>query len=177
MTKKHFPLLLLTLVSISATLHGAGIFTTSGRDILLDGVEFEVKGICYQPTALGENPITAALYFGDYYYTDTNTTGIDEEFPARWARDFANFKKLGVNVVRVYQWNPTLDHSAFMAEAASNGIYLLVNRYVDPFLAFSDQSGSLGYQPSPAVQSLAAEWSAIATEVANNPGDGPADWE
>jgi hypothetical protein len=147
-----------------------GNFSVSGRDILLNGQEFEVKGICYQPTAIGENPITPELYYGDFYYTDANTSGIDEEFPARWARDFANFKKLGVNVIRVYQWDPNLDHSAFMAEAASNGIYILVNRYINPDADFSDQSGASGYQPSAEVQAYASEWSAIATEVANNPG-------
>ena len=105
------PRLLIPLLlagALAPTLLANGIFTTSGREILKDGVEFEVKGICYQPAAIGENPSTG-YPFGDYYYTDANTSGADEQYPARWERDFENFDKLGVNVDVAASAKATLD--------------------------------------------------------------------
>ena len=139
-------------------------FSVSGRNILHDGVEFEVRGVCYQPTGIGENP-SASYPYGDYYW-------MSSDYPARWSRDFANLRKMGVNVVRVYGWDPAQNHSAFLTQAYNGGTqscFVLVNRWINPWANFADASAAPGYQPPTDVQGYIAEWQAIASEVATNP--------
>ena len=73
------------------TADAAGIFTVSGREIFLDGSVFDVRGMCYQPTPIGEDVGTGPPY-GDYY-----TDGYSD----LWARDFENLRWMGANVVRM----------------------------------------------------------------------------
>lgn len=169
MIQPRYPLLL-GMLSFMPPVFGDGFFSVAGREILRDGEPFEVRGVCYQPTAIGENPISPDFYYGDFYHTDANSTGIDEQFPERWDRDFANFGRMGLNVLRIYQWSPGLDHSAFMAKAASHGIHIFVNRYIDPNADFADASPEPGYQPSADVLAYESEWRAIAAEIAGHPG-------
>lgn len=132
----------------------ANIFTTSGREILLDGSPFEVKGMCYQPAAIGEDPSDPfAAIFGRYYW-------VNSDYPDRWARDFENFRKMGINVIRIYGWDPTRNHDAFLQLAEDNGMYLLVNSFVDPNADFSNPS---------VVNGLVNEWRDIATPLADHP--------
>jgi hypothetical protein len=146
--------LLLLLPCLLYTALTASDFSVSGLDILLNDQEFEVKGLCYQPTPIGESG--AQPPFGDYYTFSTRNQAL-------WDRDFPNFRKMGANVVRLYGWTPNADHSDFLAQAYNNGedpVYILINRYIDPNTDWLDPD---------AVQALLTDWQDIATELADNP--------
>lgn len=100
-------------------------FTASGRTILRDDLPFQVRGVCYQPAPIGDNPSMAAPY-GDYYTA---------AYGALAARDLPKIRALGANVIRIYGWDPAADHTAFL-DACYNGgvepIFVLVNRWIDP---------------------------------------------
>jgi hypothetical protein len=147
-------LALLLLPCLLSTALTASTFSVSGRDILLNGQEFEVKGLCYQPTPIGESGSQPP--FGDYYTFSTRNQAL-------WDRDFPNFRKMGANVVRLYGWTPNADHSDFLAQAYNNGkdpVYILINRYIDPNTDWEDEN---------AIDALLFDWEAIATELAEDP--------
>ncbi|MGC9450759.1 MAG: hypothetical protein ACP5I4_04865 [Oceanipulchritudo sp.] len=130
-----------------------GVFTTSGGGILLDGEAFAVEGVCYQPAPIGEDP-SAGPPYGDYY-----TSG----YADLWARDFANIRKMGANVVRIYGWTIGADHTAFLEEACNDGeksLYLLVNRWINPYTDWANPV---------AVSNLVSDWEAVADELKDHP--------
>lgn len=99
-------------------------FTVSGRALLKDGAPFTVKGVCYNPTPIGDNGSRSPN--GDYYTS---------AYSAIWDRDLTQLRAMGANVIRIYGWNPTADHTAFLNRCYNNGdrpIYVLVNYWVDP---------------------------------------------
>ena len=96
------------LVTVAAD--AAGHFTVSGREILLDGSPFNVRGMCYQPTPIGGDPSSGPPY-GDYF-----TAG----YADLWTRDFENLRQMGANVIRIYGWTVGANHSSFL-NAAYNG--------------------------------------------------------
>ncbi|GAB5558790.1 MAG: hypothetical protein SynsKO_04370 [Synoicihabitans sp.] len=108
-------------------------FTVEGREIHLDGSPFQVRGVCYQPAPIGDNPSAAAPY-GDYFTAN---------YSALTDRDLPLMRELGANVVRIYGWNETADHAAFL-DACYNGgvdpIYVLINRWIDPNTNWNDAS-------------------------------------
>jgi hypothetical protein len=145
---------LLFLVALYSSAMAAGEFSVSGRDIFLNGVEFEARGVCYQPTPIGESGGLSP--FGDYYTLSTRNQAL-------WERDFKNFRKMGVNVIRLYGWTLGADHTAFLSKAYNGGsdsIYVLVNRWISPETDWTDTT---------AVNALIADWQIFATELANNP--------
>lgn len=131
----------------------AGVFSTSGRELFLDGSAFEVRGVCYQPTPIGQDP-SAGPPFGDYFTSSYATL---------WARDFENLRLMGANVIRVYGWTIGANHQSFL-DAAYNGgdasLYVLVNRYINPATDWGDTN---------AVNALIADWSAMADELKEHP--------
>ena len=132
------------------TADAVGTFTVSGREILLDGTAFEVRGICYQPMPIGDDYLTGANYFTD-------------EYAALWTRDIGNIRQMGANVIRTYGWTAGADHSAFLDAAYNNGeetLHILVNTWIDSTTDWGDTN---------AVNALVAEWEAIATELKNHP--------
>lgn len=110
---------------LSAVPVASAAFTVNGRQILRDGQPFQIRGVCYQPTPIGENPSTSPPY-GDYF-----TPG----YSALIARDLPLIRQLGANVVRIYGWDTTASHTAFL-DACYNGgvdpVFVLVNRWIDP---------------------------------------------
>lgn len=106
-------------------------FATAGRAILVDGEPVLFRGICYQPTPIGEDPRTAPPY-GDYY------TG---EYRDLHERDLPLMRAMGCNLIRVYGWDPAADHSAFLDRCYRGGdqpIYVLINRWIDPSTDWND---------------------------------------
>ncbi len=151
--KSKLVLLLLILSSLS-TLSTASTFSASGRDLFLNGQEFEIRGLCYQPTPIGESG--AQPPFGDYYTFSARNQEL-------WDRDFPNFRKMGANVIRLYGWTPGADHTAFLDQAYNGGdqpVYVLINRYINPETDWLDET---------AINALLADWEAIATELADHP--------
>lgn len=108
-------------------------FTVEGREIQLDGAAFQVRGVCYQPAPIGDNP-SASAPFGDYF--TPNYTAIT-------ARDLPLIRELGANVIRIYGWSETADHTAFL-DACYNGgvdpIYVIINRWIDPNTNWGDSA-------------------------------------
>lgn len=110
---------------LQLTSPAAAAFTVQGRQVLRDGLPFQVRGVCYQPAPIGDNPSAAAPY-GDYY------TG---NYAALWARDLPNIRALQANVIRIYGWDPAADHTAFLDACYHGGVdpvFVLVNRWIDP---------------------------------------------
>lgn len=111
-------------VALCSVLPTRAEFTVSGRRLLKDGQPFVIKGVCYNPTPIGENGSRAPN--GDYF-----TSG----YSAFWDRDLPQLRAMGANVLRIYGWNPTADHTAFLNRCYNNGdhpLYVLVNYWVDP---------------------------------------------
>lgn len=118
----------ITLLPIVAR---AGSFAVDGRRLLLDGEPFQVRGVCYQPTPIGDDPAHAAPR-GDYYTA---------EYAELWARDLPRIRAMGANVVRIYGWDPAADHRAFLEACYDGGrepIRVIVNRWIEPATRWDD---------------------------------------
>jgi hypothetical protein len=136
--------------------HSAGaatVVTVSGRQILLNGEPLIVRGVCYQPTPVGENPSQAAPW-GDYYTLN---------YRAIYERDLPNLRRMGANVVRVYSWDPGASHSDFLNKAYNNNrnsLYVLVNRWIDPNSDWSNPG---------VVEAIKSDYRALAANVGAHP--------
>lgn len=152
-------LLILTATLCLTTHSEASDFSVSGQQILLDGQPFQVKGVCYQPTPIEESGEWPP--YGDYYTSSTRNQQL-------WDRDFANFRKMGNNVIRLYGWAvpatlPSTLHTDFLDQAYNGGdqpLYVLINQYINPQTDWTDGT---------AVGNLVSEWETIAEELANHP--------
>lgn len=71
----------------------------------------QIKGVDYQPGG------SAAVEKGSDPLSD----------PEKCARDIFLFQKLGINTIRVYSVDPTLDHDECMTMLAGAGIYLVLD--------------------------------------------------
>ncbi|KAI3632910.1 hypothetical protein MIR68_008985 [Amoeboaphelidium protococcarum] len=92
-----------------ATISALDSLTISGnRFVDSKGNAFVVRGLAYQPTANGQ--------FKDVIHNDARSV---------WGQDVDYFKELSVNVLRVYESDPTQDHSEFMQALESIGVYVL----------------------------------------------------
>ncbi|KAI3630731.1 hypothetical protein MIR68_012166 [Amoeboaphelidium protococcarum] len=92
-----------------ATVSALDSLTISGnRFVDSSGNAFVVRGLAYQPTANGQ--------FKDVIHNDARSV---------WGQDIDYFKELNVNVLRVYETDPTLDHSEFMRALESIGVCVL----------------------------------------------------
>ena len=76
-----------------------------------NGSEFFIRGVCYQDNG--------HFVFDSDSFIDPLGDG------PTCARDVPYLVKLGVNVVRAYAVDPTIDHSECMAELAAAGIYVV----------------------------------------------------
>ncbi len=130
----------------------AGAVTVSGRQILVGGAAFQVRGVCYAPTPVGG--AGDAVPYGDYFTANHQ---------AIYARDLPQIRRMGGNCVRIYGWEPAADHSGFF-DAAYNGgqrpIYVLLNRWIDPLTDWSNTA---------AVNAVAAAWVTLVTNVMHHP--------
>ena len=90
-----------------------------GRQLLVDGEPFLVRGMCYSPI-----PINESVYFapyGDYFSAD---------YSFIWLRDLPAIKAMGANVLRIYGWQPDTDHTAFLDAAYNAGLYVMATFYM-----------------------------------------------
>jgi len=94
-------------------------FTTSGRNILLDGKPFFVKGVDYAPVPI------CSVY---------QETPLANSNAAIWQRDLPNIRKLGANAIRVYNSNADTPIDQFLTAAYNGGtnpIYTVLSIRID----------------------------------------------
>jgi hypothetical protein len=143
----------LALATLVATQTAATVVTVSGRQILVNGQPFIARGVCYQPTPLGDDP-SQATPWGDYYTFS---------YRAIYERDLPNLRRMGANLIRVYSWDHTVSHADFLDKAYNNGrdpIYVLLNRWIDPNSDWSNPS---------VVDTIKNDYRAMAANVAAHP--------
>jgi hypothetical protein len=135
------------------SLGAATVVMVSGRQILVNGQPLVVRGVCYQPTPIGENPSQAPPW-GDY---------CSLAWRSIYERDLPNLRRMGANVVRVYSWDHAASHTDFLNNAYNGGrdpIYVLLNRWIDP--------GSDWSNPS-VVEAIKNDYRALAANVGSHP--------
>lgn len=92
----------------------------NGRQILVNGLPFIVKGIGYSPIPIGVEPWSAPPY-GDYYTADKSFV---------YERDLPLLRQMAANTIRLWGWNNTANHNDFLDKAYNNGvnpIYVIVS--------------------------------------------------
>lgn len=85
--------------------------------LLLEGQPFTVRGVVYQPTPVGEDPTTDGGPFSAY------------SEPRIRQRDFPRLRKLGANLIRVYQ--PREMTPQFFRDSLEAGLYVMLGFNVD----------------------------------------------
>ncbi len=116
---------MLLAILLLASSAGAAIVTVSGRQILVDGIPFTIKGAGYAPTPIGTDPETTSPY-GDYFTSS---------YASIYDRDIPLLRKMGANTVRLWGWNNIADHTDFLNKAYNNGtdpIYVIVSFWMGP---------------------------------------------
>lgn len=86
-----------------------------GRQILIYGKPFHVRGVCYSPV-----PVNESMLFGPYgdYFTD--------EYAFLWRRDLPLITAMGANAIRVYGWDDEVDHTLFLDTVREMGLRVLI---------------------------------------------------
>lgn len=134
------------------SLAGSSVFTVEGRQVLLNGEPFRIRGICYSPNQIGQTGTQTP--FGDYYTgLYLSITGPDNE----------NIRRMGANVQRGYGWSLEGNHNAYLDRSYNNGenpIYVFINRWINPNTNWGDPA---------AVDVITNEWIAIAEETKDHP--------
>ena len=118
------PLLLLAVLSLFLPPVQAGDppmhLSVERFTVLVNGSAFFVQGVCYNPASLGTAPAWTPPW-GDY---------LQPQYADVWERDFPVMKAMGVNTVRVWQWNNDVDHGSFLDSAFRHGLKVIVTFYV-----------------------------------------------
>jgi hypothetical protein len=142
----------IAFIAAASLADASSIFTVTNRHLFLNNSLFNVQGICYSPTPIGMAGNTPP--YGDLFTTT---------YSHLWARDFPHLRNMGANVIRNYGWTIGADHTAFLDQAYNAGekpLYVLVNRWINPATDWNNNN---------AVNTLIAEWEAIADELKNHP--------
>ena len=121
--------LLLTLLALVAFLASPSeaipAVTRRGKYLYQGNNRFYIKGIAYQEPA----PIAASTQAneenGGFPEPDSFTDPL--ALPDACTRDVANFRDLGVNAIRVYSVNSSLNHDACMSTFSNAGIYVILD--------------------------------------------------
>ncbi len=98
-----------------------------------------LKGVCYAPFPYGYTPSIAndtCIWFGSdiagynikplWGKSFSPTDGLDEGKIFKGRDDLGNLKALGVNLIRLYDWDPRNDHIPFLDYCLELGIQVLV---------------------------------------------------
>lgn len=122
-------------VTVTAYKRTPSTITVSGRQLLLAGNPFAIKGVVYAPVPVGVDPETTAPY-GDYFkaaYADIQD------------RDLSLLRQMGANAVLIPSWGNTVDHHAFLDKAYNSGlnpVYVIAGFRVEPGLDIDPDSPS-----------------------------------
>jgi hypothetical protein len=93
------------------------------QSLLVHGEPLLVRGVVYQPTPVGQDPTSS-----DGLYTTYSDPRIRR-------RDFPQLKRLGANVIRIYQPREILPE--FFRDALAAGLYVILGFEVDMRLDFT----------------------------------------
>ncbi len=126
----------LTLIFLLTTLHRveAVTVTTSGRQVLVDGQTFTIKGVNYSPTPIGYKIGSSGTNcLGPYHWWLDRPSYI---------ADFPQIKRLGANTIRTYDLMNFPDNTPqimqALDEAQRNGLYVIMGYYVSHTEALSN---------------------------------------
>ena len=97
-----------------AVLKGKRFFDSVTGDCIL------IKGIAHCPRP---NDGELSLSYSIDYFTP--------EFQDLWEADVEYFKELGINTLRLYGINPSINHDAFMCALREAGIYVIIGLLAD----------------------------------------------
>ncbi len=106
--------------------------TVSGKQLLVNGAPFKVKGVVYSPVPIGEDPNLAP--YGDYFTAP---------YSALYARDLPMVRALGANTLRLYHWGKSADHYDFLDRAFNGGvdpIYVIAGYWINEGLNLDPNS-------------------------------------
>jgi uncharacterized repeat protein (TIGR02543 family) len=109
--------------------------TISGRQLLVNGNPFTIKGVGYSPVPIGVDPETTPPY-GDYF-----TSG----YSSIYDRDLPLLRQMGANTIRLWCWNNIADHLDFLDKAYNigvNPIYVIAGFWINPGLDIDPVSPS-----------------------------------
>lgn len=93
-----------------------------GRQILVNGNPFFIKGVGYSPIPIGINPEVNWPY-GDYFTKDYNSI---------YKRDIPLLSKMGTNTIRLWGWQNSLNHTDFLNMAERNKMYVVITFWMGP---------------------------------------------
>lgn len=88
--------------------------TVRGRQLLVDGTPFHVKGVCWNPIGYGGG-------------ADTDNLVADIDFKGSVAQDGDLMKKAGINAVRIYE---RFNDTAVLDALWERGIFVVMNVYI-----------------------------------------------
>ncbi|KAH9046433.1 carbohydrate-binding module family 43 protein/Glycoside hydrolase family 72 protein [Lactarius hengduanensis] len=109
------------VLSLSSGGHAIGKVTRSGRYLYnADGSRFYIKGIAYQEQG-------AATVDPNAPFSEPNTFIDPLANATACARDIPLLQQLGVNSIRVYSVNASLNHDSCMQGLSSAGIYTILD--------------------------------------------------
>ncbi|CUG05688.1 glucosyltransferase, putative [Bodo saltans] len=119
---------------------------------------FNIKGIGYSPVPTGW--ALSDIPNGDFY---------GSAYSYIWGRDVPKMKEMGVNLIRVWNWNfMEGDHRAFLDLLYENGIYILI-----PFMMGTvNGQGQINYADLSAIstrQTVIEDWTVFVAAHTNHP--------
>ena len=106
---------------------------TSGRQLLVNGDPFTIKGVVYSPVPIGDDPEAAPPY-GDYFTSTKKSI---------YSRDLPLLRQMGANTLRLWTWDRTADHHEFLDSAYNGGvtpIYIIAGYWINPGFDIDPQS-------------------------------------
>ena len=114
----------LKYISVEITNRSTSRVLVMGRNLMLDDKIFQVKGVGYCPTPIGQDPQINAPY-GDYF---------TQAFKSLYKRDLPLLRTMGTNTVRLWSWQTTADHLDFLDSAYNDGdnpIYVIAGFWIN----------------------------------------------
>jgi len=119
---------LLAVTSVTAAKDSTPTVTVTTAGVLtVNGEPYSVKAIAYSPVPVGE--VVDQIPFGDYFTPD---------YAYIWSRDLPAIAAAGFNTLRLYSWDNTKDHSAFLDTCAQFKLKVILTFYVPPAPAVWD---------------------------------------
>jgi hypothetical protein len=93
---------------------------SAGRKVLtVKGEPWLIRGVAYSPVPIAETVYSAPL--GDYYTI---------EYAYIWQRDLAMMRDMGTNALRIYYWDTTKDHTAFLDAVSAAKMYVIPTFFI-----------------------------------------------